>query len=93
MLRYPGGVTPDIGEQIDQAVAAYKATLTAHEQARDTLQEAALQAVREGWRTATVAERTGLTPGYVRQLAKDAGLPPSAKRGPRTRAERAADSV
>lgn len=77
-----------MGKELDSALAGYKATLAEHERARDALHAAALDAWRAGWRPGTIAERTELAPGYVRKLAREAGLPPSPSRGPRTRAER-----
>jgi excisionase family DNA binding protein len=80
-------VTTDMGEEMAARARAYRETLAEHERARDALHEIALTAWRAGWRPATIAEQTGLHTGYLRKLARDAGLP-AARTGRRTKAER-----
>jgi hypothetical protein len=68
----------ELRQQLDARTDDYQATLKEHQLARNALHEAVLAAWRGRIRPAEISERTGLAPGYLRKLAKAAGLPDAA---------------
>jgi hypothetical protein len=67
---------------IKAATARYDDTAAAHEKSRQEAADAVLAALRDGVPPTTVAEWSPFTATYVRQMARDAGIPAATTRRP-----------
>jgi len=76
--------------RLDQATARYRQTEDAHEQARQEVITAALDALKARERPTDVAEHSPFTDAYIRKLARENGIKAQPRsKGPRPRAQRA----
>lgn len=66
-------------EILDEATRAYRATETAHKEARDATIAAALGALAAGKRPTDVAARSPFTDAYIRRVARERGIAPAKK--------------
>jgi hypothetical protein len=80
-LRYSSFVT-DARDQLAAATRRYRASEAAHEEARQEVIEAALEALRSNVTPTEVEKLSPFTGAYIRRLAREQGIPPAA-RGPK----------
>jgi len=75
--------------RLDDATARYRQTEDAHEQARQAVIAAALDALKARERPTDVAEHSPFTDAYIRRLARENGIKAQPRsKGPRPRARR-----
>lgn len=76
-------------ERLDEATARYRQTEHEHEQARQEVITAALDALKARERPTDVAEHSPFTDAYIRRLAREHGIKAQPRsKGPRPRKER-----
>ncbi len=71
-------------DELKQATRKYRRLKRQFEKAREEVIEASLKALQDGNEPADVAGESPFTPGYLRTIAREAGLEPS-KRGMKPR--------
>lgn len=86
MFRYAVSMTDEMDplELIDASTARYRETEKAHEEARQAVVNAVLNALRAGKRPTDVAGRSPFTDSYIRRVARENGI----KAQPRRRKKR-----
>lgn len=72
----------DVMAQLDQTTSHYRDTEKVHDEARDAVIAAVVEALRAGHRPTDVTARSPFTAAYVRRIARDNGIEP-AKPGPK----------
>lgn len=67
---------------LDQATKRFRRTEAAHNEARDAVLQAVLDALRDDQQPTVVADRSPFSPAYIRRIAREHGIEP-AKPGPK----------
>ncbi len=84
MCRYAGRVSKDARQDLIAANESYRATESAHEDARRRVVAAVVAALRAGIAPTEVSGLSPFTATYVRRIARENGIPPAAPGPKRT---------